>query len=108
MVPREHGGYGGTFRELMEVVNAISSGELWITNAYSERGTRSVNDFKTTVTRDSDGWRLNGTFYCTGSLGATPGRSRCTTRTTSRRPAPPTSCSTTGSRRSIPTTDRGG
>ena len=25
MVPREHGGYGGTFRELMEVVIAISS-----------------------------------------------------------------------------------
>jgi alkylation response protein AidB-like acyl-CoA dehydrogenase len=106
MVPREHGGYGGTFRELMEVVIAISSGdsnigqmyqlhtggirllqefaspevqarwlprfasgELWITNAYSERGTKSVNDFKTTVTRDGDGWRLNGRkFYCTGSL----------------------------------------
>jgi alkylation response protein AidB-like acyl-CoA dehydrogenase len=106
MVPREFGGYGGTFRELMEVVIAISSGdsnigqmyqlhtggirllqefashevqsrwlprcasgELWITNAYSERGTRSVNDFKTTVTRDGDGWRLNGRkFYCTGSL----------------------------------------
>jgi alkylation response protein AidB-like acyl-CoA dehydrogenase len=106
MVPREFGGYGGTFRELMEVVIAVStgdsnigqmyqlhtggirllqefashevqarwlprfaSGELWITNAYSERGTKSVNDFKTTVTRDGDGWRLNGTkFYCTGSL----------------------------------------
>ena len=106
MVPREHGGYGGTFRELMEVVIAISagdsnigqmyqlhtggirllqefassevqarwlprfaSGELWITNAYSERGTKSVNDFKTTVRRDGDGWRLSGRkFYCTGSL----------------------------------------
>ena len=105
MVPRELGGYGGSFRELMEVVIAISSGdsnigqmyqlhtggirllqefaspevqarwlprfasgELWITNAYSERGTKSVNDFKTTVWPDGDGWRLNGTkFYCTGS-----------------------------------------
>jgi alkylation response protein AidB-like acyl-CoA dehydrogenase len=104
-VPREYGGYGGSFAELMKVVIAISAGdsnigqtcqlhtggirllqefagpavqakwlprftrELWITNAYSEVGTRSVNDFNTTVTRDSDGWRLNGRkFYCTGSL----------------------------------------
>jgi alkylation response protein AidB-like acyl-CoA dehydrogenase len=105
MVPREHGGYGGSFVDLMKVVNTISAGdsnigqmyqlhtggirlmqefaspavqavwlprftrELWITNAYSEVGTRSVNDFGTTVTRDGDGWRLNGRkFYCTGSL----------------------------------------
>jgi alkylation response protein AidB-like acyl-CoA dehydrogenase len=105
MVPREHGGHGGTFTELMKVVIAISAGdsnigqmyqlhtggirlmeefaspavqakwlprfsrELWITNAYSEVGTKSVNDFNTTVTRDGDGWRLNGKkFYCTGSL----------------------------------------
>ncbi len=106
MVPREYGGYGGNFAELMRVVIAISagdsnigqmyqlhtggirllqefaspdvqakwlprfaSGELWITNAYSEVGTRSVNDFNTTVTQDGAGWRLNGRkFYCTGSL----------------------------------------
>ena len=105
MVPREHGGDGGTFSELMKVVIAISAGdsnigqmyqlhtggirlmqefaspavqakwlprftrELWIANAYSEVGTKSVNDFNTTVTRDGDGWRLNGRkFYCTGSL----------------------------------------
>ena len=106
MVPREHGGYGGTFVDLMKVVNVISagdsnigqmyqlhtggirllqefaspevqakwlprfaSGELWITNAYSEVGTPSVNHFNTTVRRDGDGWRLNGKkFYCTGSL----------------------------------------
>lgn len=106
MVSREHGGYGGTFADLMRVVIEISAGdsnigqmyqlhtggirlleefaspaiqaewmprfargELWITNAYSERGTKSVNDFKTTVRRDGAGWRLNGTkFYCTGSL----------------------------------------
>jgi alkylation response protein AidB-like acyl-CoA dehydrogenase len=105
MVPREYGGYGGTFVELMKVVNTISAGdsnigqmyqlhtggirlfqefappsvqakwlprftrELWITNAYSETGTKSVNHFNTTVTRDGDGWRLNGKkFYCTGSL----------------------------------------
>jgi alkylation response protein AidB-like acyl-CoA dehydrogenase len=105
MVPREHGGYGGTFVDLMKVVNLISAGdsnigqmyqlhtggirllqefaspevqakwlprfnrELWITNAYSEVGTPSVNHFNTTVRRDGDGWRLNGKkFYCTGSL----------------------------------------
>jgi alkylation response protein AidB-like acyl-CoA dehydrogenase len=105
MVPREHGGYGGTFTDLMRVVIEVSAGdsnigqmyqlhtggirlfqefssretqaqwlprcnELWITNAYSEVGTKSVNDFKTTVSRDAEGnWRLNGKkFYCTGSL----------------------------------------
>src|SRR5580698_10233974 len=105
MVPREFGGYGGTFSELMRVVILISAGdsnigqmyqlhtggirlleefappavqakwlprftrELWITNAYSEVGTASVNDFNTTVTPDGDGWRLSGKkFYCTGSL----------------------------------------
>jgi alkylation response protein AidB-like acyl-CoA dehydrogenase len=105
MVPREHGGYGGTFVDLIKVVNTISAGdsnigqmyqlhtggirllqefapadvqvkwlprfnhELWITNAYSEVGTKSVNHFNTTVTPDGDGWRLNGTkFYSTGSL----------------------------------------
>jgi alkylation response protein AidB-like acyl-CoA dehydrogenase len=106
MVPREFGGYGGTFSEEMRVVILISaddsnigqmyqlhtggtrlleefaspevqakwlprfaSGELWITNAYSEIGTPSVNDFNTTVAKVDDGWLLNGTkFYCTGSL----------------------------------------
>jgi len=105
MVPREYGGYGGTFVDLMRVVIEISAGdsnigqmyqlhtggirllqefaaketqakwlprfnELWITNAYSEVGTKSVNDFNTTVSRDPEGnWRLNGKkFYCTGSL----------------------------------------
>jgi alkylation response protein AidB-like acyl-CoA dehydrogenase len=106
MVPREYGGYGGSFLDLMKVVIAVSAGdsnigqmyqlhtggirllqefapeavqakwlprfangELWITNAYSEVGTKSVNDFNTTVTPDGDGWRLNGRkFYCTGSL----------------------------------------
>jgi alkylation response protein AidB-like acyl-CoA dehydrogenase len=105
MVPREYGGYGGSFTELMQVVIAISAGdsnigqmyqlhtggirlmqefaapavqarwlprftgELWIANAYSEVGTKSVNDFTTTVRPDGADWRLNGRkFYCTGSL----------------------------------------
>jgi alkylation response protein AidB-like acyl-CoA dehydrogenase len=44
--------------------------DLWITNAYSEVGTKSVNDFKTKVAQQEDGsWLLNGKkFYCTGSL----------------------------------------
>ncbi|WP_369226272.1 SfnB family sulfur acquisition oxidoreductase [Streptomyces sp. R39] len=43
----------------------------WFGNAQSERGTKHVRDFRTTLTRDAhgDGWRLNGTkFYCTGAL----------------------------------------
>ena len=105
MVPRENGGYGGTFTDLMRIVITISAGdpnigqmyqlhtggirlfqefasretqkmwlpkcnELWITNAYSERGTKSVNHFNTTVEQQPDGsWRLNGKkFYSTGSL----------------------------------------
>ena len=105
IVPREHGGYGATFTELMKVVIAISAGdpnighmyqvhtggirfvqeyasprlqacwlprftqELWICNAAAETGTKSGYDVSTTVTRDGDGWRLNGRkFYCTGSL----------------------------------------
>jgi SfnB family sulfur acquisition oxidoreductase len=40
-----------------------------IANAQSERGTRHVRDFGTTLHRDGDAWRLTGTkFYCTGSL----------------------------------------
>ena len=40
-----------------------------IANAQSERGTRHVRDFRTTLLRDGDAWRLTGTkFYCTGSL----------------------------------------
>jgi alkylation response protein AidB-like acyl-CoA dehydrogenase len=43
--------------------------ELWITNAAAETGTKSGYDINTTITRDGDGWRLNGRkFYCTGSL----------------------------------------
>ncbi|MFI5428915.1 acyl-CoA dehydrogenase family protein [Aeromicrobium sp. UC242_57] len=39
-----------------------------IGNAQSERGTKHVRDFRTTLTRDGDAWRLDGTkFYCTGA-----------------------------------------
>ncbi|WP_433342660.1 SfnB family sulfur acquisition oxidoreductase [Streptomyces sp. CA-253872] len=43
----------------------------WFGNAQSERGTKHVRDFRTTLTRDpaGEGWRLDGTkFYCTGAL----------------------------------------
>lgn len=46
-----------------------ASGEIFITNAYSEVGTRAVNEFKTTIRKEGSGWILNGKkFYCTGSL----------------------------------------
>lgn len=45
---------------------------LFIGNGYSERGTKTIFDFKTRLDPDPDGgWRLNGTkFYATGSAGA--------------------------------------
>lgn len=44
---------------------------LFIGNGYSERGTKTIFDFKTRLEPDSEsGWRLNGTkFYATGSGG---------------------------------------
>jgi len=44
---------------------------LFIGNGYSERGTKTIFDFKTRLDPDPDGgWRLNGTkFYATGSGG---------------------------------------
>ena len=44
---------------------------LFIGNGYSERGTKTIFDFKTELTPDPNGgWRLNGTkFYATGSMG---------------------------------------
>ena len=44
---------------------------VFLSNAYSEIGTKTVLDYKTTVKRDrKGGWRINGTkYYCTGSLG---------------------------------------
>lgn len=43
---------------------------LFFTNAYSERGTKTVFEYKTTIRPTPEGdWTLNGTkFYCTGSL----------------------------------------
>ncbi|MBN3820592.1 SfnB family sulfur acquisition oxidoreductase, partial [Paraburkholderia sp. Se-20369] len=38
-------------------------------NALSERGTKTVRDYRTTLTPDGDGFRINGTkFYSTGAL----------------------------------------
>ena len=46
-----------------------ANGELFITNAYSEVGTKFINEFKTTIRKEKSGWVLNGKkFYCTGSL----------------------------------------
>ena len=39
------------------------------TNAIAERGGKFVGDLKTTIARDGNGYRIDGTkFYCTGSL----------------------------------------
>ncbi|MCR1768666.1 SfnB family sulfur acquisition oxidoreductase [Burkholderia glumae] len=38
-------------------------------NGFSEKGTKHVLDLKTTIVRDGDHWRVNGTkFYSTGAL----------------------------------------
>lgn len=40
------------------------------TNAYSEIGTNTIFEFRVTLERDGDDWRLEGSkAYCTGSLG---------------------------------------
>jgi SfnB family sulfur acquisition oxidoreductase len=40
-----------------------------IGNAQSEIGTKHVRDHRTTLVREGDAWRLNGTkYYCTGAL----------------------------------------
>jgi alkylation response protein AidB-like acyl-CoA dehydrogenase len=47
----------------------VVAGELWWTNAYSERTGKNVADLKVTIEQDGDEWIINGTkFYCTGSL----------------------------------------
>lgn len=55
-----------------EIFNKIVREKLYIGNAYSEIGTKHVNDFKSRLRRDpKGGWRLNGKkYYCTGSLAA--------------------------------------
>jgi alkylation response protein AidB-like acyl-CoA dehydrogenase len=54
-----------------EVYRRIAEDGHMFTNAYSEVGTRTVEDFRVRFTRDAGGgWRLNGRkYYCTGSLG---------------------------------------
>ena len=49
----------------------IVAGELMLTNAFSELGTRTIFEYKVRLSPAGDGgWRLNGTkAYCTGSLG---------------------------------------
>lgn len=49
----------------------IVAGELMLTNAFSEVGTKTIFEYKVRVSPAGDGgWRLNGPkAYCTGSLG---------------------------------------
>jgi len=45
---------------------------IWVANAYTERGTKTIFDYNTAIRANDDGtWALTGTkFYCTGSLAA--------------------------------------
>ena len=64
-------------RELVDLSPARSgrspargSANHMLSNAISEVGTRTVEDFRVRFTRDRRGWRIEGAkFYCTGSLG---------------------------------------
>lgn len=58
----------GTPQQQARILPELLQGKT-IGNAQSERGTKHVRDFRTTLTRDGDSWLLNGTkFYCTGAL----------------------------------------
>ena len=54
-----------------EFFRRLAEEGLFIGNGYSERGTKTIFDFKTRLDPDpAGGWRLNGTkFYATGSGG---------------------------------------
>lgn len=48
----------------------VADNSEMFTNAYSEVGTSTIFEFKVGLTRESDGWRIDGSkAYCTGSLG---------------------------------------
>ena len=58
----------GTAAQQARIFPELLAGRM-IGNAQSERGTRHVRDYRTTLVRDGDAWRLTGTkFYCTGAL----------------------------------------
>jgi alkylation response protein AidB-like acyl-CoA dehydrogenase len=63
----------GSFEEQVRsrFYKELVSGDLWITNAVSERGTKNIFEYKVQVRRNVDGgWILSGTkHYATGSLG---------------------------------------
>ena len=54
-----------------ELYRRLTEEGMFIGNGYSERGTKTIFDFKTQLEPDAaGGWRLNGTkFYATGSAG---------------------------------------
>jgi SfnB family sulfur acquisition oxidoreductase len=58
----------GTAAQQARIFPELLAGKK-IGNAQSEHGTRHVRDYRTTLVRDGDAWRLTGTkFYCTGAL----------------------------------------
>ncbi len=57
----------GTHEQQARIYREVLDGAV-IGNAQSERGTKHVRDLRTTLVRDGDAWRLDGTkFYCTGA-----------------------------------------
>ncbi len=57
----------GTQAQQARIFDELLAGAT-IGNAQSERGTKHVRDFTTTLVRDGDAWRLEGTkAYCTGA-----------------------------------------
>ncbi|AZG47744.1 SfnB family sulfur acquisition oxidoreductase [Gordonia insulae] len=58
----------GTRDQQARILPEILAGKT-LGNAQSERGTKHIREYTTTLRRDGDAWRLTGTkFYCTGAL----------------------------------------
>lgn len=58
----------GTSEQRQRVFAAMVNGQI-INNAFAERGTTFVGEVRTILSRDGEGYRLNGTkFYSTGAL----------------------------------------
>lgn len=58
----------GTPEQQARILPELLAGKT-LGNAQSERNTKHIRDFTTTLRRDGQAWRLTGTkFYCTGAL----------------------------------------
>lgn len=58
----------GTHDQQARILPEVLAGAT-LGNAQSERGTKHIREYTTTLRRNGDAWRLDGTkFYCTGAL----------------------------------------